>query len=160
MKIYTKKVGLGFKSLFKKIFEKTLFITGNDVKDVSLSISFVDEEKIKELNKTHRNVDRVTDVLSFPMLDISYKGKKLEGFVDERDPNGELYIGDIVVCKEKAREQAKEYGHSYKREMAFLVVHGMLHVLGYDHIEKEDEKVMMKLAENILLNFNIKRESK
>ena len=157
MKIYTKKVGIIYKSLFQKIFERTLYITGNLEKNVSLGISIVDEEEIKRLNKEHRNIDKVTDVLSFPMLDIDFKKSKLKDFENEREPNGELYIGDIVICKQKAKFQAKEFGHSLKREIAFLALHGMLHILGYDHIQKEDEKVMMGLAKNILLNLNIKR---
>jgi len=157
MKICTKRVGIRYKSLFKNLFEKTLYITGNKVEDVVVGLSFVDGEEIKLLNKQHRNIDKVTDVLSFPMLDINYKNNKLMDFEAERDPNGQLYIGDIVICKDKAKEQAKEFGHSYKREIAFLALHGFLHILGYDHIEKNDEEVMKSLAKNILLNMNIKR---
>lgn len=157
MKICSKHVGCRFKGLFKELFEKALYITGNKVDNLVVGVSFVGGDEIQVLNKEHRNVDKVTDVLSFPMLDIDYKKTKLKDFESERDPNGELYIGDIVICKDKAKEQAKEFGHSYKREMAFLALHGFLHVLGYDHIEKADEEVMMNLAENVLLNMNIKR---
>ncbi len=157
MKIYTQKVNCCNKKLFLKTLKKTLFITGNNVESVALGIKFVKAEEIQALNKEFRGVDKVTDVLSFPMLNIDYKGDKLSAFDDDRNPNGELYLGDIVVCKEKAKEQAKEYGHSFKREISFLVVHGYLHLLGYDHIEKTDEEIMMSVAENILLNFNIKR---
>ncbi len=156
MKIYCKKVGLN-KHLFKKLFSATLKQTNNLVENVAVGITFVSAEEIKKLNHEHRNVDKVTDVLSFPMLEIDYKTTKLKDFEDERSPDGELYLGDIVLCKDKAKEQAKEFGHSLKREISFLVVHGMLHLLGYDHIEKEDERVMMTTAEEILANFKIKR---
>ena len=160
MKIYTNNVGLRYKRLFKKLFDKTLYITGNYVKDVAFGIAFVDSQEIKSLNKEHRDIDNVTDVLSFPMLELDYKQDKLSSFEGEREPNGVLYLGDIVICMDKAKQQAKEYGHSLKREIAFLAVHGMLHCLGYDHIQKQDEKVMMNIAENILLNFRIKRGKK
>ena len=157
MKIYTKKINLGYKKLFKKLFKKTLFVTGNYAENLALGIKFVKENEIQALNKEHRNIDKVTDVLSFPMLDIDYKATKICDFEGERNPNGELYVGDIVICLDVAKVQAQNYKHSLKRELAFLAVHGMLHCLGYDHIESKDEIVMMNLAENILLNFNIKR---
>ncbi len=157
MKIFTKKVGIRLKGLFKDLFEKALYITGNKLDNLAVGISFVSGDEIKALNKEYRNVDKVTDVLSFPMLDIDYKKTKLIDFEGEREPNGQLYIGDIVICKDKAKEQAKDFGHSYKREIAFLALHGFLHILGYDHIEKLDEEVMMNLAKNILINLNIKR---
>lgn len=160
MKLYTKKVNFVYKSLFKKLFEETLFTTQNQVSNVSIGITFVDENEIKLLNKQHRDIDKVTDVLSFPMLEIDYKKSKLKDFEAERDPSGELYIGDIAVCTKRAKEQAKEYGHSYKRELCFLVIHGFLHCLGYDHIENDDEKVMMALAEQILADCKVKRGGK
>ncbi len=155
--VYFKHVPLKQHHLIKKLFDTTLLLTGNNQVNVSAGVSFVGGEEIKTLNKEHRNVDRVTDVLSFPMLDIK-EGSKLSAFGDERTPNGELYLGDIVVCVPRAKEQAKQYGHSLKRELAFLIVHGFLHILGYDHMEKEEEARMMKLTENILLNFGLERK--
>lgn len=141
---------------FNKLFAMALELTGNNEEDITLGLSFVSGDAIRELNKEKRNVDRVTDVLSFPLLDIK-EGQKLSEFGSERLPNNILPLGDIVICKEKAKEQAKEYKHSYKREISFLFVHGVLHLLGYDHMEKEEETRMMSLTENILLNFGLGR---
>ena len=141
---------------FNKLFAMALELTGNNEEDITLGLSFVSGDAIRELNKEKRNVDRVTDVLSFPLLDIK-EGQKLSEFGSERLPNNILPLGDIVICKEKAKQQAKEYKHSYKREISFLFVHGVLHLLGYDHMEKEEETRMMSLTENILLNFGLGR---
>jgi len=157
MKIYFGKGFYGKKCLFKKMLAKTLELTGNTEKQVSLGLKFVSENEIQELNKKHRQVDKVTDVLSFPMLDIE-EGQKLDNFDSERELNGELYLGDIVVCKEKIYSQAVEFGNSYKRELAYLVVHGYLHLLGFDHLTKEEEKRMASLTENVLLNFGLERQ--
>ena len=98
-----------------------------------VSVTFTDNEKIRELNAQYRSIDRATDVLSFPLFD--------EDFEDEE----ELALGDVVLSLEKAQEQAKEYGHSFEREVAFLVVHSVLHLLGYDHeTSEEDEKDMRR----------------
>ena len=127
MRIYFGEGFCGKKRLIKKLFSRTLEITGNDALEVSVNINFVTGDDIHKLNKVHRNVDRVTDVLSFPMLNIA-RGQNLADFADERLPNGELPLGDIALCKDKIQSQAKEYGHSYKRELAFLIVHGFLHL--------------------------------
>lgn len=104
-----------------------------------LSIQIDSPEHIHELNLQFRNVDRVTDVLTFP----SWEGD---------DPlSGDGYLGDIMICYERAIEQAKEYGHSLKRELAFLTVHGILHLLGYDHILEADE-IIMRAKQTAILN--------
>ncbi len=155
MQVNYVKVPLIYHGLFKRLFKTTLNLTGNNL-NASVVIRFASEEEIKQLNKKFRQVDNVTDVLSFPMLEIT-SDKKLEQFESEALPNGIIELGDIAVCKQKAKSQARQYGHSYKRELAFLVVHGYLHLLGYDHMTKEDEKVMMNMAENILLNHGLER---
>ena len=100
-------------------------------------MTFTDNEGIRELNKKFRNMDKPTDVLSFPLFD--FEGESEEPPIDEIVNN----LGDIVISLEKAREQAEEYGHSFERETAFLCVHSMLHLLGYDHeISEEDDKEM------------------
>lgn len=144
------------RGLIKKLFAKALELTNNEVEDLIVSVKFVSKEEIQKLNNNIRGVDKVTDVLSFPMLEIK-QGEHLKDFDSEREPDGWLNLGDIALCVDKAKQQAKDYGNSYKREIAFLALHGFLHLLGYDHIEKEDEKKMMSLAENVLANFNIKR---
>ncbi len=111
-------------------------------------LSFCDEEEIQYLNKTFRNKDIVTDVLSFntPQLDIN-----LEGFDDEDEDSFEQSLGDIVICVQKAQEQAKEIGQSLKQELIFLFVHGLLHLLGYDHeLSKKDEKAMFGLQDEVI----------
>ena len=110
------------------------------------NIIIVDEEKIRELNKLYRNKDNVTDVISFALEDD-------ETFVktDFR------VLGDIYICLKRAKDQALEYGHSFLRELSFLSIHGLLHLLGYDHMNKDDEKVMFDLQERILSEYGIKR---
>ena len=149
------KIPTGIRMLIRRCCHAVLQLEG--FKDsAEISVSFVDNDQIQEMNRQYRNIDAPTDVLSFPMLEIK-QGEHLKDFDSEREPDGWLNLGDIALCVDKAKQQAKEYGNSYKREIAFLALHGFLHLLGYDHIEKEDEKKMMSLAENVLANFNIKR---
>lgn len=116
------------------------------VENVIFSIIFVDDDAIHEMNKNYRGVDRITDVISFAFEDnaqIVYNDCRL--------------LGEIYICIPQMKRQAKEYGHSEKRELAFLSVHGMLHLLGYDHMNEKDEKEMFALQELILDGANIKR---
>jgi len=124
--------------------------------DYEVSISFVDNDEIKELNRQYRNIDATTDVLSFPLLEFDRKSNN-EPVIKDVLIDTEISLGDIVISTEKVIEQAKEYGHSQDRELAFLLVHGMLHLLGYDHIQESDEKIMFKKQEEILNLLNIKR---
>lgn len=112
--------------------------------DPIISVSFVDLKTIHELNKSYRNIDRPTDVISFAFLDNE---KDKETILKS---NKMVILGDIYICLDKAKEQAQEYGHSLDRELRFLFVHGLLHLLGYDHMSKEDEEVMFPLQEKIL----------
>ena len=126
--------------------------------DLSAEIIIVDEEEIRRLNREMRNIDKVTDVLSFPSLDNIF-GKKIEkkNFPYEVDEQGNLFIGSIAICKKRAEEQAEEYGHGIKREMSYLAVHGLCHLLGYDHIEEDDKKAMRKMEEHILEKMGVSR---
>ncbi len=112
---------------------------------------FVDGEEIRRLNKELRNIDKVTDVLSFPALD-GIKGQPIRGAEHpyEMDEEGRLVIGSVAVCCDRAKEQAEEYGHSYERELHYLLVHGIMHCLGYDH-ETEEEKAEMREREEYIL---------
>lgn len=157
MRINFENVGHCNRKLIAKIYDKAMNDTGNRALDVTITVSIVSQKRIKQLNQQYRNVDKATDVLSFPMLNIKYP-QKLADFKQEISPDGWLYIGDVVICKKIAKRQAKEYGHSLRREIAFLALHGLLHVLGFDHIDADDEKVMMSTAENILSDLDIKRE--
>ena len=124
--------------------------------DYEISLSFVNNEEIRSLNKAYRNIDSPTDVLSFPMLEFEEEDfEPAEG--DEEFIDEELALGDIVISMEKAKEQSIEYGHSFERELAFLLVHGMLHLLGYDHEEEASEKKMIDSQEKILERLNILR---
>ena len=109
-----------------------------------VSISFVGEDEIRGLNRDYRGIDAVTDVLSFPVGDGLNIGAGRP-------------LGDVVICMDVARGQAQEYGHSINRELAFLVVHGMLHLLGYDHGDAEAEAEMCRVQEEILLGLGIGR---
>jgi probable rRNA maturation factor len=129
--------------------------------DVPLSIEFVfvDEEEIRRLNRELRNTDKVTDVLSFPSLD-DIKGEDLyaEDFPYEIDEEGNLMIGSVAVCVKRAQEQAEEYGHSFERELHYLLVHGIMHCLGYDHMTDEEKAEMREKEEWVLGKLGIMRE--
>lgn len=144
-----------------KVIEFALKEEEVDIK-CEVSLLFVDNEEIKEINSDTRGIDRETDVLSFPMLE--YKEKKVfkELYKDykfsQSDFDGEeLVLGDIVLSLEKALEQSKEYNHSFEREASYLVVHSVLHLLGYDHMEEEDKIIMRSREEDILNKLNITR---
>lgn len=127
-----------------------------------ISLLFVDNDEIREINNETRNIDKETDVLSFPMLDYPedkvFKDVYKNYEFDETYMDGEeLVLGDIVLSLEKALEQSKEYNHSFKREASYLVVHSVLHLLGYDHMEEDEKKVMRKREEEILGQLDIKR---
>ena len=146
-----------YKHKIEQIFEKAGEILGEDFSKVSVSLNFVDGEEIQNLNKAFRDMDRQTDVLSFPNLNKNYN-QSLTEFESERNvDDGLLFLGDVVICKKIAYAQAKEYGHSKKREVCFLALHGLLHLLGFDHIKKEDEKVMQETAEKILNEVRVQR---
>ena len=122
--------------LIRKTILETLDYEGMK-NDAEVSVTFVDDEGIRELNKKFRNMDKPTDVLSFPLLD--YEGESEEPFFDELCHN----LGDIVISLERAMAQANEFGHSFEREVAFLTAHSMLHLLGYDHeLSDEDDRIM------------------
>ncbi len=127
---------------------------------LAVELVFVDEEEIRRLNRELRQIDKVTDVLSFPTLD-GIKGLpiKKNKYKTEIDEEGNLCIGSIAICCERAREQAEEYGHSYNRELHYLIVHGIMHCLGYDHITAEDKAEMREKEEYILEKLGIVREN-
>lgn len=121
-------------------------------KPCEVSVSIVDNEEIHQINKQFRDIDRATDVLSFPLLTFE------EGEIPDLNEKDEVLLGDIIISLERAREQAEEYGHSLKREIAFLTAHSMLHLLGYDHMEEEEEKEMFEKQREILNKAGIPRE--
>ena len=129
--------------------------------DVPLAVEFIftDEEEIRRLNRELRSTDRVTDVLSFPALDgIKGKALKRRDYPCDVDDEGNLFVGSIAVCKKRAAEKAEEYGHSYRRELNYLLVHGIMHCLGYDHMTEEEKSEMREKEECILGKMGITRE--
>ena len=108
-----------------------------------VSVSLVDEDLIHQINRDYRHIDRVTDVISFAFLDNEDRETILKS-------EGDVVLGDIYICLDVAKRQAEEYGHSLNRELRFLFIHGLLHLLGYDHMTKEDEEIMFPLQEKIL----------
>lgn len=127
-----------------------------------ISLVFVDNEEIKMINNDTRGINKETDVLSFPMLEYENKKVFKEMYTNykfsQADFDGdELVLGDIVISLEKALEQSKEFNHSYEREAAYLVVHSVLHLLGYDHMEDEEKSVMRSREEEILNKLSITR---
>ena len=126
---------------------------------LALEIIFADKEEIKRLNSEFRKIDRETDVLSFPTLDnIRGKALKAADFPYDVDEDGKLFLGSIVICTEVAKAQAEEYGHSYERELFYLSVHGVCHLLGYDHMTEEDKLEMRAKEERVLEKLNLTRE--
>lgn len=119
--------------------------------DAQVSVTLVDNEAIREINNEHRGIDKATDVLSFPLGD--------EESFDTDPDTGAILLGDIVISLERAKEQAEEYGHSYRREVAFLITHSLFHLLGYDHVDsEEDEKLMFGKQDKVLEKLGITRE--
>ena len=112
-----------------------------------VSLSFVSPEEIRQINRDYREKDAVTDVLSFPQYN------------DQEEIRRESYacLGDVIICPERAKEQAEEYGHSYIREMVYLMVHSMLHLLGYDHMEEDEKAVMRTKEEAVMAELSILR---
>lgn len=127
---------------------KTALEEENITDDAELSVTFTDNENIKKLNSEFRGIDRETDVLSFPLGDGEF----------ECDPdNGAILLGDIVISLERAAAQAEEYGHSFRREVAFLITHSLFHLLGYDHMNEDEEREMFSKQEKVLEKIGIVR---
>lgn len=129
-------------------------------KDVEVSVTLVNNEQIKEINKQYRAKNSVTDVLSFPMLNFDNNGNVVEEYTagDYNLDDKLLVLGDIVLSLERAAEQAEEYGHSFEREIGFLTVHSMFHLLGYDHAEESDAQEMRDKEEQVLHELSLTRE--
>ena len=135
------------RNTMEKAAEKAVEMEGLPASNCQLSVTFVSPEEIHELNRDYRGVDRVTDVLSFPQ----YEADELSYYAGNPDETpDELMIGDVVICLEKAKSQAEEYGHSLERELIYLFTHSVLHLLGYDHEEDEDKSVMRAREEEIM----------
>lgn len=143
------KIPTGVRMLVRRCCHAVL-VQENFVGSAEISVTFVDDARIQELNKQHRNIDKATDVLSFPLGE--------NGVYDENPETGAKMLGDIVISMERAVAQAEEYGHPLQREVAFLTVHSMLHLLGYDHVNGGLEAVHMREKEEaVLTQLGLKR---
>jgi len=131
--------------LVKKVLKKAMKI--EHLKNTSFNLILVDDSYIHELNKTYRKIDRVTDVITFALED------------DDKCllPKGKRVLGDIYISIDTAERQAKEYGHGLDRELCFLAVHGVYHLLGYDHMNEKDEKIMFQKQEEVLKEYGLER---
>lgn len=144
--------------LIDRVVDKCFEIENLDENKVYVSITLTTPEEIREINNQFRKIDKETDVLSFPIfekkdLDMLRKNGEI---VDEDMPQDVL--GDIIISMKKVEEQAKEYGHSVERELAYMIVHGFYHLMGYDHMNEEDKKVMREKEEKVLESLDIVRE--
>ena len=133
-----------------KAAEYCLDLEQVDQERTEISVTFVEGEEIRNLNREYRDTDKVTDVLSFPQFDD----------LDEIPEFGEICLGDVVICKDRALEQAEEFGHSFEREIIYLFTHSILHLLGYDHMEEDEKKEMRQREEEVMAHLGILRDSR
>ena len=139
-----------YKELINKVLTECFRVENMLEYNLYISIILTNPENIRKLNKEYRNIDKETDVLSFPM----FEKNEIDSL---KNLNHEEALGDIVVSIEKVASQAEEYGHSFERELAYMVVHGFYHLMGEDHIKEEDKKVMREKEEVVLNKLNILR---
>lgn len=138
-----------YEKIIKKVLQKCFEEENLQDKKLYVNVVLTNDENIRNINREHRQIDKPTDVLSFPM----YEKEELENLKLENED----ILGDMVISIEGVEEQAKEYGHSFERELAYMVVHSFYHLLGYDHIKEEDKMKMRPKEENILQKLNINR---
>ena len=149
-----------YESTIRQVVEECFKTEKLDKTNLYISITLTEPAEIEKINKQYRNIDRPTDVLSFPM----FEKEELNNFIEENLKNTDVnmqgdILGDVVISIPKVYEQAEEYGHSFERELAYMVVHGFYHLMGYDHMEEEDKKIMREKEENVLSKLGIKRET-
>ena len=137
-----------------KVMAKCFEVENLPEKMFMVSITLTNPENIQRLNKEYRNIDRPTDVLSFPM----YEKSELDEIIKQKDFEYTDILGDMVISIEQVQIQAEEYGHSFERELSYMVVHSFYHLLGYDHIKEEDKKIMRPKEEYVLSELGITRE--
>ena len=142
-----------YEEIVKKVLTKCFIEEKLDKTKLYVEITLTTPEQIREINKEFRNIDKETDVLSFPM----FEKQELEIGLKNNEFNTEDALGSIVISLEKVEEQAKEYGHSFERELSYMIVHGFYHLMGYDHMQEEDKIQMRQKEENILNKLKIVR---
>lgn len=138
-----------YKEMIKKVLKKCFEIEKLENKNLYVNVVLTNAKNIKSINKEHRGIDKETDVLSFPMFE--------KDEIANLDNTNEDILGDMVISIERVEEQAKEYGHSFERELAYMVVHSFYHLLGYDHMTEKDKKEMREKEENVLGILGIRR---
>ena len=143
-----------YEATIKKVVEKCFEEEGISASKLCLTITLTNPENIRKINKEYRKIDKETDVLSFPM----FEKQELDEIIAKRKFEHEDVLGDIVISIARVEEQAKEYGHSFERELSYMVVHGFYHVMGYDHIKEEDKQKMRPKEEKILNALKILRD--
>lgn len=137
--------------LLNKVLEICFQTEKLDKNKIYVNIILTTPEKIQNFNKTYRNINKPTDVLSFPM----FEKEELHNYLKNNDNNILEVLGDIVISISKVEEQAKEYGHSFNRELAYMAVHGFYHLIGYDHMQEEEKKQMRQKEEIILAKVGL-----
>ena len=142
-----------YEKIIKRVLEKCFKEENITDSKLYITITLTTPNHIQEINKKYRKIDNPTDVLSFPM----FERKELEEKIRKKDFLHEDILGDIIISIEKVEGQAKEYGHSFERELSYMIVHGFYHLMGYDHIEEEDKKIMRPKEEKILKSLKIER---
>ena len=145
---------LEIENLIERVIQKCFEVECISPTSLCICITLTNPENIQTLNKQYRNIDKPTDVLSFPMFE---KNELQELLKNSANVNMQDILGDIIISIPKVKEQAVEYGHSFERELAYMLVHGFYHLMGYDHIEEEDKMQMRKKEENVLSKLNITR---
>ena len=143
-----------YENVIKKVIEKCFEEENLINSKLVVTVTFTTPEEIRKINKEYRNIDKATDVLSFPM----FEKEELDEKIKNDDFVCEDILGDIIISIEKVKEQAIEYGHSFERELSYMLVHGFYHLMGYDHIEEKDKKIMRPKEEKILNELKITRE--
>ena len=142
-----------YEEIIKKVIEQCYKEENLENSKLFITITLTNPENIQKINKEYRNIDKPTDVLSFPM----FEKKELDKKIADNDFEYEDILGDIIISIERVKEQAEEYGHNFERELSYMVVHGFYHLMGYDHIKEEDKNIMRPKEEKILKTLNIER---
>ena len=143
-----------YEKTIKKVLEECYKTENLTNSKLIITITLTTPEKIRQINNEYRQIDKATDVLSFPMFEKSELDEKIK----KQEFLHEDVLGDIIISVQKVEEQAKEYGHSFERELSYMVVHGFYHLMGYDHIEEKDKIIMRPKEENVLSKLGITRE--
>ena len=142
-----------YEEVIKKVLEHCFKEEKIENSKLYITITLTTPNNIQKINKEYRKIDKATDVLSFPM----FEKDELEEKIRKKDFKYDDVLGDIIISIDKVEEQAKEYGHSFERELSYMIVHGFYHLMGYDHIKEEDKKIMRPKEEKILNDLKIVR---